>query len=422
MKSRNLGKMLAAVLLIFVLPAWRIAAAEEAPAGEAAPPSDAESTATEAKAAQLRLLAALYAEQGEPDRAIECYEKLLALKPEDPDALAEMTSVCFRFEKYDKALPALEALQRLAANGNPPGGLPPVPVILHGLAICHRAAGNEQKHKELFRQALEAEPDNKEAHVKTAWYFEAYGQMDVVYAELKKALEIPVKSDDDAIFDSLALGKTASYLADEGRYAEAAEAWRRNMALIEQDNVAAPYGASTANSHRYYCEGKQLEMEGKLKEAQEKYEKSARADEDNLDGKSALYLCLKTQGKDEEAKQVFEQAERLFSAGISGEDPYALNVLAWFYAVTGEKIDEGLKLALRAIAAAPRDADMQDTAAELYYKRGDYENAVKHARIALELPKDYNVPYFRRQHEKMKKALEESRAEPPAPAGGPQEP
>ncbi len=409
MKVLDLRELLraAAILALGVACVCPLLLADDGPP-EGSTPSDEAIPALEEKiVAQLRLLAALYIESNQVEEAIECHETIVALAPEDPQRLEELADVCFRHEFYGKAKPALEKLNSLKPDN---------PAFLHQLAICHKAAGDEKKHAELFKKALESKPDDKEAHLKTAIHFEQYGLMGVLYAELQKALDIPSRNDrDDASVDVVALNKMAYCLSDEGKYREAVRHYGRALALMEQYDVAASDGIPHLTSLRYYCEGKQFEQEGELKKAQEKFEGSVRAFGD-IDAKGALYLCLKKQGKDKEAAEFFEKAERLLSADITGEgdkpSPHTLNALAWFYAVTGEKTGEGLKLARRAAESAPRSAAILDTLAELYYQSGDYRNAAKYGRAADAIPKSWNVPYFRRQREKMKKALEESREKP----------
>lgn len=409
MKVLDLKELLraAAILALGVACVCPLLLADDGPPEGSTPSDEAASVLEEEIVAQLRLLAALYIENNQVEEAIECHETIVALAPEDPQRREELADVCFRHEFYGKAKPALEKLDSLKPDN---------PVFLHQLAICHKAAGDEKKHVELFKKALESKPDDKKAHLETAIYFEQYGLMGVLYAELQKALDIPSRNDgEDASVDVEALNKMAYYRSDEGKYKEAGRHYGRALALMEQYDVAVFDGIQRFVSLRYYCEGKQFEQEGELKKAQEKFERSVRAFED-IDAKGALYLCLKKQGKDEEAAEFFEKAERLLSDDITGEgdesSPHALNALAWFYAVTGEKIGEGLKLAQRAAESAPRSAAILDTLAELYYQSGDYKNAAKYGRVADAIPKSWNVPYFRRQHEKMKKALEESREKP----------
>ena len=384
------------------------------PSPNGATPPQEETTALEEKlAAQLRLLAALYIEDNEPDKAIACYETIAELHPGDPRALEELTDICFRYESYDKAKPALEKLNRLKPDN---------PVALHELAKCHKEAGNAEKYIALFKKALAINPNSKEAHLETAIRLEQYGLMEAVYAELEKTLAIPSKKDKedyDIFIDGRALEKMAYYLEYEGKYKEAANFYRRLLPLMELYDLALPGGIPHATLHLYYCEGKQFAREGKLDEARDKFERAIRAFED-IDARGALYLCLKKQGKDKEAGNFFKETEKLLNADLKGDLPpdalsNALNALAWFYAVTGEKTDEGLRLARRAVELAPHDAPTLDTLAELYYQKEDYENAVKYGKMAHETPKSRNVPYFRRQYEKMKKALEESR---PRPAEG----
>jgi tetratricopeptide (TPR) repeat protein len=387
----------------------------EAPPAEAPPAASEEQQVAELEArlvAELRLLHALYLKNGEGEKALECMEKVVALRPDDAGALQDLVKTAFVLEKYDRAKGALEKL-----NASQPNNI----ITLHGLAVCYKAEGNAAKAEELNGQALGLMPEDGGAHIEAAEYFEQFGLMEAVYAEYGKAIEIPAQLErfDDSHYTGMM--RTAFYLRDEGRYADAAKMYSRISTELEQEGIQTTVAISRMAGEARYCEGRQLEAEGKAADALAKYEEAARLAPENPDMPAALFKCLKALGKDEEARKVFDAAEGPLKARVdgAGASPFVrdLNALAWFYAMTGEKVDEGIRLAAKAVEMEPEEGGVADTLAELYYvkagtredakeKRAALESAVKYAKMALDLPKQSNVPYYRRQYEKMRKALE----------------
>jgi len=383
--------------------------------------------------AQLRLLSALYLKNDQGDEALKCEEKIVALLLDDPVALGELVQVAFQVGQYGKARDALNKLNDLTPN---------TPVILHALAVCHKAAGDAAKHKEFFDKALAAADKNVNAHFEAVKFFDRLGMMDVVYAEMEKIIAMPLPEEGPPAGPRLtAMERMATYLKEEGKYSEAARMYGRLSAELEMTGPAAAPSVRSAASEKRFCEGKQQETENKLQAAREKYEDSVRLWSGNIDAQGGLYKCLKALNKPDEAKKAFAAAEMPLLADIKqgGENPNpaALNSLAWFYAVAEEKADEGIKLSREAVKAAPSEAALADTLAELYYvkaksqadpkaKEQSLRDAVKYSNIAYKLPKETNVPYYRKQKEKMEKALEQFRKEAaehaPPPPTTPQQP
>ncbi|MDH4038752.1 MAG: thioredoxin domain-containing protein [Candidatus Krumholzibacteria bacterium] len=88
------------------------------------------------------------------------------------------------------------------------------------------------------------------------------------------------------------------------------------------------------------------------------------------------------------------------------DDAGALNGFAWFCAQRKIGLDQALPVALKAVELSERDPGILDTLAEVYYARGEYDDAIKIGREAL--ASDPDDPYFKEQVEKFKKAKEEA--------------
>ena len=73
---------------------------------------------------------------------------------------------------------------------------------------------------------------------------------------------------------------------------------------------------------------------------------------------------------------------------LDGQHSGGLNYLAYTWAERGEKLDEALKLANRALAIKPDSGYITDTVAWIYYQMGDYPKALHFLKRATDLVKD----------------------------------
>lgn len=91
------------------------------------------------------------------------------------------------------------------------------------------------------------------------------------------------------------------------------------------------------------------------------------------------------------ADELFGQLRQVFSEQLQAFPQSALlhNNLAWLSARCGRRLDEALQHAEQAVQLAPQNAGYLDTLAEVYFRRGDRDTAVRHERHALELSPDH---------------------------------
>jgi thioredoxin-like negative regulator of GroEL len=88
------------------------------------------------------------------------------------------------------------------------------------------------------------------------------------------------------------------------------------------------------------------------------------------------------------------------------DDPNAMNSFAWFCAQRKIGLDQALPVALEAVKLSNRNPGILDTLAEVYFARGEYDNALKIGKEAL--ASDPEDTYFKNQVERFKKAKEEA--------------
>jgi tetratricopeptide (TPR) repeat protein len=85
-----------------------------------------------------------------------------------------------------------------------------------------------------------------------------------------------------------------------------------------------------------------------------------------------------------------------------------LNGFAWFCAQRQIGLEQALPAAQKAVELSKRDPGILDTLAEVYYARGEYDDAIKIGKEALK--SDPDDQYFKDQVVKFEKAKKEAAA------------
>jgi uncharacterized Ntn-hydrolase superfamily protein len=110
-------------------------------------------------------------------------------------------------------------------------------------------------------------------------------------------------------------------------------------------------------------------------------------------------------GGEREAAYVLDIMNRVAAEGVA--DAPTLNDFAWALATRGLYPERALEFALEAHELTPDDANVMDTVAEAYYAAGEFDEAVKWEKAALE--RDAENKFFREQLEKFEKAAKGER-------------
>jgi tetratricopeptide (TPR) repeat protein len=108
---------------------------------------------------------------------------------------------------------------------------------------------------------------------------------------------------------------------------------------------------------------------------------------DNADMVPDVVPALKQMGRAEDASRLFATAYASMKARMDAEPGEAehMNNLAWLCARSDERLEEALKLATAAVQAAPDNSAYLDTAAEVHFRLGHAEEAVRLEKRAIEL-------------------------------------
>jgi tetratricopeptide (TPR) repeat protein len=108
----------------------------------------------------------------------------------------------------------------------------------------------------------------------------------------------------------------------------------------------------------------------KYPEAEEKLKAAVEKDDRNVSARTMLGVVLQSQGKVEDANRHYRRVLE-----IDPKNALAANNLASNLADRGGNLDEAIRLAQIAQAAAPDNPAIRDTLGWLYYKKGLFESA-----------------------------------------------
>ncbi|HEV7298180.1 MAG TPA: hypothetical protein VGN72_02365 [Tepidisphaeraceae bacterium] len=108
---------------------------------------------------------------------------------------------------------------------------------------------------------------------------------------------------------------------------------------------------------------------------------------DDMDIVCDLLPVLRKHKRDAEAQDLFDRLYAVYKSALDldPEHPEYLNNVAWFCARSGERPQEGVELATKAIATDKDNGAYLDTAAEAHFRVGNPAEAVRLERRALEL-------------------------------------
>ena len=214
--------------------------------------------------------------------------------------------------------------------------------------------------------------------------------------ELEPALDRPEDADEYNVQSIDAALRLAYIAIDRHDYARAAE-------LIDQAREQLPSGSGMVRTDRtgrqQLVTVDQLGVEAtynRLRAARQVGDQAAmkqhlddlmRMPLEDMDIVCELLPVLRKQKRDAEAQDLFDRlyAQYKTMLDVDPEHPEYLNNLAWFCARSGERPQEGVELATKAITTDTDNGAYLDTAAEAHFRAGDAAEAAKLERRALKL-------------------------------------
>lgn len=278
-----------------------------------------------------------------------------------------------------------------------------------------------EKAVELYKKLLEEEPGNETCRRKLAGLYMALGKPEQAVVELetlKKSSQEPEKVD-------LAIGRL---LLEQKKYKKAIHHFGRMLVAYPQMDIVRPlmalayYEAGDGEGAKKVLaqvpgDSKEYEdailmlvrlyqEENKLAGAVEILEHAIQVSSSRHQSFFFLLAALHYKHKEpQKGVAVFERAVQIFPGesrvwfeyglymdrlgqqkvamshmihvlDLDPDDPYALNYVGYTWADADIKLDQALDYVSRAVAARPEDGFVRDSLGWVYYKRGDFKQAV----------------------------------------------
>ncbi|MFZ5831603.1 MAG: tetratricopeptide repeat protein [Planctomycetota bacterium] len=364
-------------------------------------------TSPQIVAALLRFRIGWLKRAGENDAALAAMRQLIDLEGGDPATLIEL------LDWYVEQR-AWQVIDELAVRFHPQ--FHGSPVLLYTLAQSQRERGQKDDAEKTAREAFEmSERRNSEAlvsRIQVADALRTRGLIDWAEREYRQVIDSGRGRNTPRIVGMLHL---AEMLHDQNRHREAAEMLEeltKKPAPREQD----PFGSDEAEAFRsrmHYFRALAAAAEGNAEGEREELLKAIGTESMDIDAMIAVNAIELTP----EQRRVLN--DRIAASAASAEqmiqaDPKEAtfyNQYAWLIGNTSEEkgqLQRALSYSKKSLELSPDTGGYYDTLAHVYFRMGDFENAVRFQRRAVELEPHSGL--IRRKLEVFEKKLGETEA------------
>lgn len=371
----------------------------------------------------LLILAQVYLVRGEEKKAVSCYTKILALEPENPDALLNQANLLSKeepkqaMEFYERYL-ALEPLNYHNAD------------IYLKLANLAEKVGEKEKALTLYQKIIEGFAQHRGsefvllAHLNRASIYEKEGEKEKSLKEYESAMTLEPENTTlrlklgtlyytlkdytqaKKLFVGIAEKEPKNLEANYYLFVIALEEKKWEEAIVHAKKVAQ---LKKDDPRIYFQMGYLYGLSRDLKKALKALKKAIELDPNNPDNFYLLGLTYQDANKYEKAeksyiralelkpdnpdillqlaslydrKKEIEKALELFKKIISlqAKNALALNYVGYTYAEQGVNLEEAENLIRQALETDPKNGAYIDSLGWVYFQKKDYEKA----RILLE--------------------------------------
>jgi tetratricopeptide (TPR) repeat protein len=330
----------------------------------------------------------MYMDMGKPEKAIAEVLKLISANPKDAQLYGILAEIYQAQKQYDKALEAYDQLKAIDPDN---------PYLHLSLADYYRNKGdNESSFKELKLAFANKDLDlDTKLQIIASYYtlFELHPDLQAQALELNEAL---IKAHPD---ESKVYGIYGDFLVKQKKYDEARTNYRKALKLdasspfelyknlLFLDQELEDWDAITADSKDamdkfpnqplpYLFNGFANSRKKKYQDAVESFNAGLKLVVDDEKTKKDFYSNLgdnynqlKEYAKSDEA---YENALKIDSA-----DAYVLNNYSYYLSLRNEKLDKAADMSMHSNQVSPANASFEDTFAWILYKQGKYDEAVK---------------------------------------------
>jgi len=308
----------------------------------------------------LELLAELYTETGQDEKAYQLYREMLDIQPDNPMANLLLADYYRNNQQEEKSFGHL-----LKAFESP---LLEIDGKSRIMASYYYLSGEDSLYLPqaytLCEILIQIHPDEAQAHA-------IYGDFLFRDEKLEQAWEAYFKA---ATLDPSDLAFWQQLLSIETRLKD-------YQSLLKTSDKALEYFFE--HPVLYLFNGL---ANLQLKNYQEainafKYGKDLTGDQDELTGQF-LVLMADTYYKMDEHENSFRHYERALS--MDPDNPYALNNYSYYLSLLNRDLDKALMMSARSLELEPDNASFQDTYGWIKYKMGDYQQAYNWIKKALD--------------------------------------
>ncbi|MBU4261904.1 MAG: tetratricopeptide repeat protein [Proteobacteria bacterium] len=371
----------------------------------------------------LLMLGALYASDRDYQQAQKILERLVTVDDKSYAGYSYLAKLYRELNYYDKAMEAYE--KALALNWSP--------MLAYEAADLYEYRQKYDEAAAIYKRLLEDDEANTKIRGRLARLYIVQGKIDEALAELQ---ELKNYSSDTGVVD-LAIGRV---LLDEKRYPEAISLFEKMLEQKENKDVARTMLALT-----YYESGDKDKAKKMLQEVpvtSKDYEESILmlaqiliGEKDNqravtllrnvIAGEDTrrpsfyflLASLLREEGDPDGGSKVFDQAVQAFPENskvffeyglyldrlgkpdeavakmeqvlaMTPEDAYALNYVGYTWADRGINLEKALEYIKRAVDLKPDDGFVRDSLGWVFFKMARYGEAVKELEAAAGMQPD----------------------------------
>jgi tetratricopeptide (TPR) repeat protein len=312
------------------------------------------------------VLAEMYEVNGEPEKAVEAYNRLLEVDPDNASAL--MAAAKIAYNNGDR-----EEYFRLMKNAisNPDQG------IDSKIMVLYTYIEHYEKRKDEWPQALELADALVEAHPENAKSYAIRGDLYYLDDQNAKALEDYHRSLE---YEEGVYNVWQQILLIEGEMQDFEALLRDAEAAIARfPNQAIPnFFLAVAQDHFKDFD-----------KATRSYDRALMMSRNNPTLQAQIYSNLgdlyHTTGNHQASDSCYSA-----SLDIDPDNPYVLNNYAYYLSLRKDKLDEAEKMSKRSNELEPGNASFQDTYAWILYQQGDYKKAKDWIEKSIENSEDPN--------------------------------
>jgi tetratricopeptide (TPR) repeat protein len=258
------------------------------------------------------------------------------------------------------------------------------PQVLYCLSIMEQRLGHGMTAIALDRAAFAASVTSQQSRWNAAAFLSAHEWLPLAKRELVAVLR--GEGDSKLAYDLLARTRLSTLLGEDGDDNAAADQLRAAVEELRDSARSRPFIEDLV-AQVHWREFRAARTAGDEATMNQKVEALVALSPSESSIALDLVPYLKERGRADDAKAVFNKAYETANAKLAVDplNPEQLNEVAWLCARCDERIEDAVKMAMRAVSLAPESYAILDTAAEANFRAGNAKKAVELETRALEL-------------------------------------